>query len=67
MQTSTHVDLDEIRKRPTITVTEAGQLLGVSRGSAYDAVRDGTIPSIRVGRRYVIPTARFLALIGADN
>lgn len=39
----------------TITVERAGQLLGISRGLAYDLVRRGEIPSIRLGRRVVVP------------
>lgn len=39
----------------TITVERAGQLLGISRGLAYDLVRRGEIPAIRLGRRVVVP------------
>jgi hypothetical protein len=31
-----------------VTVEEAGRLLCISRGSAYDLVRQGVIPSIRL-------------------
>ncbi len=41
----------------TITVERAGQLLGISRGLAYDLVRRGEIPSVRLGRRVVVPAA----------
>lgn len=41
--------------RKTVTVVEAAALLGVSRNTAYQAVRDGTVPSIRVGRRILVP------------
>jgi len=41
-------------KRLTLTVPEAARLLGISRALAYDAVRRGELPSIRVGRRIVI-------------
>lgn len=51
---------------PTITVEKAGELLGISRGTAYAAARNGTIPTIRIARRLIVPTARLLALIGAD-
>ncbi|MGH4008284.1 MAG: helix-turn-helix domain-containing protein [Pseudonocardiaceae bacterium] len=40
-----------------MTVEQAGAVLGISRSSAYDAVRSGTIPAIRLGRRLVVPTA----------
>lgn len=39
----------------TITVERAGELLGISRGLAYDLVRRGEIPSLRLGRRLVVP------------
>ena len=44
-------------KRRTLTVEEAGRVLGISRGSAYEGVRNGTIPSIRIGHRLLIPVA----------
>ena len=46
---------------PTITVNRVAAILGISRRHAYAAVEQGEIPSIAVGRRIVIPTARFLA------
>jgi len=36
-------------------VNELISLLGISRSSAYEAVRSGQIPSLRIGRRIVIP------------
>src|SRR6266511_5254446 len=38
-------------QRLTYTVEEAGDLLGISRGSAYNLVRTGQIPALRMGRR----------------
>lgn len=40
----------------TLTVDETAIWLGISRYSAYQAVREGTIPSIRIGRRILVPT-----------
>lgn len=40
----------------TLTVTEAGLLLGVSRSTAYELVRSGDLESIRLRRRALIPT-----------
>ncbi len=48
---------------PTISVERAAAVLGVSRGTAYDAVRRGVIPSIRIGRRVLVPTVRLAALL----
>ena len=45
--------------RAVYTVDEVSGLLGLSRGMTYELVRDGTIPAQRLGRRWVIPKARF--------
>ena len=37
------------------TVEEAGALLGLGRSGAYDAVRRGDLPTIRIGRRILVP------------
>lgn len=47
----------------TYTVTEAAELLGISRSSAYECVRRGEIPSLTLGRRVVIPRRAFEALL----
>jgi excisionase family DNA binding protein len=51
----------------TITVEEAARLFGISRGLAYQAVRDGSIPSISIGRRRLVPRQRLLELVGAPE
>ena len=33
-----------------------GRLLGLSRGTVYEAMHTGEIPSLRVGRRFLVPT-----------
>lgn len=53
-------------ERLTLTVEEAGKLLGVSRGLAYSAARSGQLPTIRVGSRLVVPRARLLALLRGE-
>ena len=44
-------------KRLTLTVEEAAEVLGISRAFAYEAARRGDIPSIRIGRRILVPRA----------
>jgi excisionase family DNA binding protein len=39
----------------TVSVDEAALLLGISRGLAYRLVDAGVIPSVRLGRRIVVP------------
>ena len=52
---------------PVVSVERAGSILGISRATAYAAVNNGTIPSIRLGRRIVVPTAPLLRLVGLDG
>ncbi len=37
------------------SLTEAAELLGVSRSTLHRAVRAGAVPHVRIGRRIVIP------------
>ncbi len=43
----------------TYTVRQVATLLGLSLGSTYALVREGTIPATRLGGRWVIPRTRF--------
>jgi excisionase family DNA binding protein len=38
-----------------LSVEEAGALIGISRDLAYDLVARGELPSVRLGRRLVVP------------
>jgi len=39
----------------TVTVEEAGVLLGIGRGLAYEMAKTGRLPVLRFGKRMVIP------------
>ena len=41
--------------RLTLSIEEAAALLGISRALAYDLVRRGELPQLRLGRRIVVP------------
>jgi excisionase family DNA binding protein len=48
----------ETRTQPqTYTVEEAGQILRISRGNAYARAKDGSLPTIRMGHRRLVPKA----------
>lgn len=49
--------------RLTYTVPEAGRLLGISRGTAYAAAAEKTLPTIRIGRRLLVPRAALERLL----
>jgi excisionase family DNA binding protein len=59
--------LPDAAARPTISVREAARALGISATTAYQAVDTGTLPSIRLGRRIVIPTAALRRLLDLDE
>ncbi len=39
----------------TVTVEEAGVLLGIGRGLAYEMAKTGRLPVLRFGKRMVVP------------
>lgn len=49
-----------------LTVEEAARALRISRGLAYELVARGEIPSLRFGRRLIVPRAKLLALLEAE-
>jgi excisionase family DNA binding protein len=55
---TTRPDESQAAARLTYTVEEVARLLGISRNSAYEAVRRGEIPTIRIGRRILVPRNR---------
>jgi len=52
--------------RLTLTDTEAGRLLGISRGSVRAAIAEDEIQIVRLGRRLLIPVVPLLHSIGVD-
>lgn len=47
----------------TLTVTEMARLLGIGRGPAYEAVRKGTIPSVKIGKRLLISKQALMRIL----
>ncbi len=46
-------------EKKVLTIIEAAEELGISKGSAYEAARTGKIPTIRIGRRLIVPRVAF--------
>jgi len=42
-------------ERVTFTVEETAKLLGIGRQLAYDRVKTGEIPVVKIGRRLLVP------------
>jgi excisionase family DNA binding protein len=51
--------------RLVYSVTEVGELLGISRAFAYELVARGELPVIRLGRRRLVPKVALLSLLEA--
>ena len=47
-----------------LTVDDAAELLGISRALAYTLVHRGEVPSVRLGRRIVVPRHGLLLMLG---
>lgn len=56
-----------IEGRGTVTIEEAAHYLGIGRSAAYDAARRGELPTLRLGRRLLVPVPKLLALVGAEQ
>jgi len=50
--------------RLVLSVEEARRLLGLSRGLMYEAIRTGQVPSVRIGRRILIPRHALEQMLG---
>lgn len=51
----------------TMSVTEAARILGISRTTAYECVRSGDLPSVRLGGRIVVPTQAVERLLAGGD
>ncbi len=49
---------------PTLSVPDAGKIVRLGRSASYTAAHMGIIPTVRVGRKLVVPTVRFLEKFG---
>lgn len=51
-------------QRLTWTVEEAAARLGISRPTAYEAVKTGALPHIKIGRRILVPVSALEQMLG---
>lgn len=60
--------LPDPEEQPTLTIPEAGRMLGLSRAAAYRAAQTGYLPTIEVSeRRRMVPTAALRLLLQVDR
>ena len=53
--------------RQTISVPEAARRLGIGRNQGYECARRGEIPTLRLGKRVVVPVAAFEAMLAVKS
>lgn len=54
-------------ERVTISVPEAARRLGIGRNQGYEAAARGEIPTIRLGKRLLVPVAAFEAMLAVKS
>jgi len=59
--------LEEVRARATCSIDEASAILGIGRSTAYAAARDGSLPTLRLSHRLLVPTSKLLAMLGYED
>lgn len=54
-------------QRKVLSVPEAGHAyFGIGRSAAYEAARRGEIPTIRIGKRLLVPVAALERMVGPE-
>ena len=51
----------------TVSVDEVAHVLGISRNHAFRSVERGEIPSVRIGRRVLVPASFLDQLLTVDD
>lgn len=59
------MNLDDLRGHLTVSVPEAGRLLGIGKDASYAAAKNGQIPTLRFGRSLRVSVPKLLAMLGA--
>ena len=54
-------------ERLILTVKETQIILGLSRSLVYQAIETGEIPSVRIGKRILIPKAALYRLLETND
>lgn len=66
MENSRSIALPDPAERPTLTVDAVAEILGLDRKTVYAAINSGELPSLRIGRRILVPTSWLAARITPD-
>ena len=54
-------------EKRTYSIPEVAKVLGIGRTAAYEAARTGEIPTIRIGKRILVPDAALERLLAGNE
>lgn len=60
------MDIEEARTRATLTIAETASLLRTGLRQTYEAAQSGDIPTLRLGRKYLVPTGKLFEMLGLN-
>jgi excisionase family DNA binding protein len=67
MMKSSSAGFPTAQERPTLSLyPETAKWMGLSKSSVYAAAERGEIPTIRLGRRLLVPTATLRRMLALD-
>ena len=55
--------IEKMLAEPTVSVPQAGALVGLARNASYQAARRGEIPTLRFGNKLRVSTAKLRAML----
>jgi excisionase family DNA binding protein len=59
--------LPDPSSKPTLTVREAAEIVGIGAQTYYEGAARGNLPAVRISpRRIVVPTAKLWNLLGME-
>jgi excisionase family DNA binding protein len=67
MERNMDANLETKPERRVCTLSEAASILRISRGSAYEAAKRKEIPTIRIGRRLLVPLAALERMLAGNT
>lgn len=51
----------------TVSVNEAAKILGISRNLAFAACKNGSLPTLKIGKRILVPKSKLMTLINGEK
>jgi excisionase family DNA binding protein len=58
--------MQDTNARRTYKIEEAGKLLGIGRNQAYEAAKRGDFPTIKIGKRLLVPKAALDRMLAGE-